>query len=50
MATTVATAVGLADLPMVITPHPLNNQPEETVRDVAREQVETIVTALTSRA
>jgi hypothetical protein len=41
--------MGLPDLAMVITPHPLNNQPEQMVRDVARERVGTIVTALTDQ-
>lgn len=41
--------MGLPDLAMVVTPHPLNSQPEQTVREVARERVETIVAALTDQ-
>ncbi len=33
---------------MVVTPHPLNNQPEEMIRSLAHEYIDKIVAGLTT--
>ena len=47
LASVVATASQVGDLPLVVTPHPLNNQPEEMIRSLAHERIDAIAAGLT---
>ena len=49
LASVVADARHVSDLPMVVTPHPLNNQPEDVIRSVMRDRIDDIVAGVTVR-
>jgi hypothetical protein len=49
LASVVADALHVGDLPMVVTPHPMNNQPEDFIRSVMRDRILAVADGLTLR-
>lgn len=47
LAAFVSAGKGVSDLAVIVFPHPLNDQPEETIRAAVAERLSVIVSALT---
>lgn len=48
LAAAVAQGQGIADLHRIIFPHPLNDRPEQAIRDATTERVAAVAAALTA--